>query len=562
MAAQVLTPTHPKAEPASAERWYEYQETRDLVQLVNDAADLVRRGGEAAFEILREPGSRWRRDERYVFVLALDGRMLVHPDPTMEGRNEIELKDVNGKPIIRGLIAVATSNPDKPDGWYHYQWPVPGGLLPRWKSSYVRLVTAPAGTKYVVGAGIYDDRMEKGFAIDAVLDAVALIEKDGERAFAQLRDPAGPFVAKDEYVFVLDMNGIEIVNPAFPNLEGQNLFDQRDTSGRYPIRDMIDLANTKQAGWVDYMWPKPGESVSTRKSAYVSRAMLGGTPVTVGCGVYLAQAPKVVRPGVATSAEQLVSLVREAGALYARQGEKAFDQFRTIGSKWLHDDTYFIVLTLDCACVLDPVEPSLEGRDLTARTDVLGRPINTMMVEATAGPSGEGWVHYMYPEPGSLFPTWKSTFVTRATSPSGDTRMLASGIYNMQMEKAFIEDVVHRAAALVARDGVAAFDRLRDRKGPFVFMDTYVFVQSPDGVELVNPAFRSLEGRNLMDLRDLTGKAVIKDEIATALERGSAWIDLFWFKPGTNTPARKATFVEKVDSGGRTFIVGSGLYAD
>jgi signal transduction histidine kinase len=40
-------------------------------------------------------------------------------------------------------------------------------------------------------------------------------------------------------------------------------------------------------------------------------------------------------------------------------------------------------------------------------------------------------------------------------------------------------------------------------------MDTYVFVESTDGVELVNAAQPSLEGRNLMDLRDLKGKALV-----------------------------------------------------
>ena len=122
---------------------YEHEETRALVALVNDAADLVRARGEAAFADLRVAGSRWRTGEAYVFVLDTEGNMLLHPDPALEGRNDLELTDVNGKPIIRGLIAAATTLPDKPEGWYHYQWPVPDGLLPRWKSTYVRLVTAP-----------------------------------------------------------------------------------------------------------------------------------------------------------------------------------------------------------------------------------------------------------------------------------------------------------------------------------------------------------------------------------------------------------------------------------
>jgi hypothetical protein len=39
--------------------------------------------------------------------------MLVHPDPSMEGKNELDLKDINGKPIIRGLIGAATTFPGK-----------------------------------------------------------------------------------------------------------------------------------------------------------------------------------------------------------------------------------------------------------------------------------------------------------------------------------------------------------------------------------------------------------------------------------------------------------------
>lgn len=118
-----------------SEQSYEYEETRELVALVNDAAESVRSKGEAAFSDFRVSGSRWRREETYVFVLDPEGNMLVHPDPELEGRNVLALKDINGKPIIRGLIDAATAVPDKPEGWHHYQWPVPGGLLPRWKST-------------------------------------------------------------------------------------------------------------------------------------------------------------------------------------------------------------------------------------------------------------------------------------------------------------------------------------------------------------------------------------------------------------------------------------------
>jgi len=114
---------------------YEHEETRDLVALVDAATELVRTLGEAAFREFSVPGSQWRREETYIFVLDPEGNMLVHADPALEGTNQLDLKDCNGKPIVRGLLAAAMMVSGKPGGWYHYQWPVPGGLFPRWKSS-------------------------------------------------------------------------------------------------------------------------------------------------------------------------------------------------------------------------------------------------------------------------------------------------------------------------------------------------------------------------------------------------------------------------------------------
>ncbi len=548
--------------PTHASDDYRYRETRELVTLVQGAAELIRSKGEAAFVDFRVSGSRWRHEEMYIFVLDPQGNMLVHPDPAMEGKNELELKDVSGKPIIRGLIGAATTFPDKPEGWYHYQWPVPGGILPRWKSTYVRLVTAPSAKSYVVGSGIYNDRMEKSFVVDAVKDAVGQIEKDGKAAFPLFHDPTGPFIVKDAYVFVFDMNGVDLVNPAFPNLEGRNLLDVKDTQGKHLVREMFKVVQTSGSGWVDYMWPKPGESVSTQKSAYVSKAKMGENWVLVGCGVYLADAPKQARAAKRMTAPELMALVRDGAAVFEKQGEKAYPAFREKGSRWFRDDTYFFVWTLDGTRAFHAADPTGEGRNDSGIKDVLGRPFGKMILEVGASPSGEGWIHYMYPEPGDIFPTWKSTFLKRVTFPSGKQHIVGCGIYNMQMDKAFIEDVVNRAAALIAQQGKEAFGQLRDKTGPFVFMDTYVFVDTLDGTELVNPAQPSLEGQNLMDLKDLKGKQVARECIAAAMKEGSAWVGYYWYKPGHNTPARKHTYVRKVQSGEDTYIVGSGVYLE
>jgi signal transduction histidine kinase len=440
---------------------------------------------------------------------------------------------------------------------------VPGGLLPRWKSSYVQLVKAPSGKSYIVGSGMYNDRMEREFVVDLVTKAVAEVEQHGEAAYKTFHDPTGPYLAKDAYIFVVTMEGVEIVNPAFPTVEGNNNYDMQDAEGTYLIREVLKTATTKGAGWVNYMWPKPGESIPTQKSAYVHMAkMKDGKQVVVGCGVYLADAPKAKVAKKKMPATELTTLVRQAATELEKRGEKAFPEFSKKGSKWFQDDTYLFVIRNDGTRVFHAAEPGTEGQQDSSLQDVLGRPIVRMFQEAVASPAGEGWVHYQHPLPGDIFPTWKSSFVKQVKFPSGEQYLVGSGIYNMQMDKTFIEDVVNRAATLVEKEGKGAFDQLRDKKGSFYFMDTYVFVITPDGTELVNPAQPSLEGKNLMNLKDLKGKEVVKEEIDAAMKNSSAWLQHHWYKPGDNKPAPKHTFVRKVQHGGETYIVGSGFYTE
>jgi signal transduction histidine kinase len=130
----------------------------------------------------------------------------------------------------------------------------------------------------------------------------------------------------------------------------------------------------------------------------------------------------------------------------------------------------------------------------------------------------------------------------------------------MDMDKAFIEDVVNRAAVLVTAKGKEAFVELRDKKGPYVFMDVYVFVDDPNGVELVNPAQPSIEGKNVMDMKDANGVLLAKEYIDAAMKKGNAWVQYYWYKPGSNVPTLKHSFVKKVTHGEETYILGAGFY--
>jgi signal transduction histidine kinase len=88
-------------------------------------------------------------------------------------------------------------------------------------------------------------------------------------------------------------------------------------------------------------------------------------------------------------------------------------------------------------------------------------------------------------------------------------------------------------------------------------------VDTPDGVEVLNPAFAEVEGRNILQLRDKNGKAMVRDYINLAMKQGSGWVEYLWPRPDASSlPERKTTYVRRVQlPDGEVLIVGSGLYA-
>lgn len=274
---------------------YEQAETCDLVALTRAAADKIRHEGEAAFPEFRKRGGQWFQGDRYVYVWDLQGNRYVYPpDPNREGENVLDLVDIGGKPIGRMFVAAASGPAG--EGWVHYQWWLPNQPVPHWKSSYHVKAVAPSGTAYLVGSGGYEMRMEKAFIAQAVDAAAGLLEEKGRTAFDDLRDPRGPYVFYDTYVFVTAEDGVELVNPAFPALEGQSLIDARDAQGKYLVRDYLAEARRQGTAWVSYYWPRPGSREPERKQTYVRRVKVDGTWMVVGAGVYdPAAAPSTVK---------------------------------------------------------------------------------------------------------------------------------------------------------------------------------------------------------------------------------------------------------------------------
>ena len=143
---------------------YMYDDTKRLVSLVEDAADLVQREGEAAFTEFAEKGSRWFTDEFYLFIYHIDGVCAFHAaNPSLIGKNLMYLSDMNGKPVIRFITDIGLQPEEDASGWVFYFWEEQTQLNPAWKTAYIRKVVAPDGKTYLVGSGRYQIKVEKRF---------------------------------------------------------------------------------------------------------------------------------------------------------------------------------------------------------------------------------------------------------------------------------------------------------------------------------------------------------------------------------------------------------------
>jgi signal transduction histidine kinase len=123
--------------------------------------------------------------------------------------------------------------------------------------------------------------------IEKVTQAHKLLTEEGPDAYAKFKGKDSEFVFAGTYIWIHDMKGTMQMHPIKYKLEGKPLLGLKDKSGKLFFGEMNKVAREKGAGWVDYMWPKPGDKKPSKKVSYVKLCkMKDGQEVVIGCGVY------------------------------------------------------------------------------------------------------------------------------------------------------------------------------------------------------------------------------------------------------------------------------------
>ncbi len=118
--------------------------------------------------------------------------------------------------------------------------------------------------------------------------AAQLLAAEGASAIEKIKDEHGEFRFADGkgYIWIHNLEGIMVMHPIKPSLDGRELLDMRDINGVYLFSAMNELVEAKGKGWVPYAWPKPGQPESSPKVSYVILVKKDGNNYVVGSGMY------------------------------------------------------------------------------------------------------------------------------------------------------------------------------------------------------------------------------------------------------------------------------------
>lgn len=143
---------------------------------------------------------------------------------------------------------------------------------------------------------------QRGTPVEAkklVEKAVAYVKAQGEeKALKEFSNPRGKFFKAEEYLFGYDLNevlkddlyvfaynlkGVLMANPVVPKLVGKNLYNEPDSRGKLFRKEIVDLANSRGSGWVDYTYINPVTKQEETKITYFQKV----GSLIVCCGAYL-----------------------------------------------------------------------------------------------------------------------------------------------------------------------------------------------------------------------------------------------------------------------------------
>lgn len=503
------------------------QRRQQVVQLVNDALAFVEKNPFDKAMNAFTHGRDFIRGELYIFVYDTNGFEYANgQDERFVWKNLIDLRDNFGTYIIREILKTAKSG----GGWVTYQW------RNATKNSYV-MPFRKDGKDFVIGAGYYPHskrdvviglvRAATSYFNDIVVNKGFLVDE----VFSTLSYPAGRFVMGDLYLYAVDFNGQMMANGDRPGLIGTNVWEVRDSEGKFVNQEIINrLKKSDEGVWVEY------RSKNATKSTYAEKVEdLTGRQYFIACGYYPTATPS-----------KAVDLVKNGYEFLKKHGlSAAVQEFSSRQSdQFRYGDLYLVLWNMKGTVMAHGANLDSIGLNQYDLKDEDGKFFVREIIEKAN--RGGGWVDF------KMKNAFQSIYVEKVELGS-DNFVIGSGLYPISKHETALLLVRSAAGFLRVNSEEAAFTAFSDPNGKFVRGDLYVFVIGFDGIAKVWGDNHELTWRNVIDARDDNGKPYVQVFINTVKQGpGQVTYRMNGFD--------RVALLEMVEKDGQQYVVGTGYY--
>ena len=117
--------------------------------------------------------------------------------------------------------------------------------------------------------------------------------------------------------------------------------------------------------------------------------------------------------------------------------------------------------------------------------------------------------------------------------------------------------MVKKGVAFIRSSGKdSGYAEITNKAGKFVDRDLYLVVYGLDGTVRAHGANEKMVGKNLIELKDVDGKAFVKERVDLAQSKGTFWQDYKFTNPVTKKIEPKQMYCEKLED----TVVCGGIY--
>jgi cytochrome c len=108
--------------------------------------------------------------------------------------------------------------------------------------------------------------------------------------------------------------------------------------------------------------------------------------------------------------------------------------------------------------------------------------------------------------------------------------------------------MVKKGVAFIKKEGKEkGYAEISSKTSQFKDRDLYLVVYGLDGVVRAHGANEKMIGKNLIDLKDVDGKAFVKERVELATAKGTFWQDYKFTNPTNKKIEPKSAYCEKLD---------------